>query len=81
MTCLQDTHGRQAKPLSSNRLLVQHNPHWPHLVGTCAKLFHVLEVNGVGMVVVIYVIDGDPPAPMDGEGEVEGDDGDPLALD
>jgi len=41
----------------------------------------VLEVNGVGMVVVIYVIDGDPPAPMDGEGEVEGDDGDPLALD
>jgi len=41
----------------------------------------VLEVNDVGMVVVIYVIGGDLLAPIDGEGKVEGDDGDPLALD
>lgn len=50
-----------------------------HMVDACEKLFHMLEVNDVGMVVVIYVIGGDPPAPIDGEGEVNN--GDPPALD
>ena len=41
--------------------------------------FFVLEVDDIGVVVVI---DGNPsPAPIDGEGKVEGDDGDPLAPD
>jgi len=40
----------------------------------------MLEVNDVGMVVVIYFMGGDPPpAPIDGEGEVKGVDGDPAS--
>ena len=50
----------------------------PLLAGACEKFFHMLEVNDVGMYVVIYFMGGDPPpAPIDGEGEVKGDNGDP----
>jgi hypothetical protein len=49
------------------------------LASACEKFFRVLEVNDVDMVVAIYVVGGYPPAPIDGEGKVEGVDGDPSA--
>ena len=38
----------------------------------------LLEVNDVDVVDVTYFIDGDPPTPVDGEGEVKDANGNPL---
>ena len=73
------THGRQANLLSSSRLLVQCAPRLPLLACACEKFFRLLEVNDTGVVDVTEVIDGDPPTPINVEGEVEDANGNPSA--
>ena len=51
-------HGRQAKLLSSDGLLVQNAPRPPLLAGVCVRFFCMLEVNDVDMVEIIDVMDG-----------------------
>lgn len=65
------THERHARLLSlggllSNALLAE-------------KFFCMLRANGVGVVDATNVIDGDPPNPVDGEGEAKDVDGNPSA--
>ena len=73
------THGRQARLLSSGGLLVQSVPRPPLLACACEKFFHVLEVNDIGTVDVVDVIDRDPLTPIDSLGKVEDADGNPFA--
>lgn len=44
--------------------MMLHAPHQPLLASYCEKLFHVAELNVVGMVNVKNVITGDPPDPI-----------------
>lgn len=74
------THRHQARLLSSGRLLVRCAPRKPLLVGSYEKFFRVFKLNVVGMHGRCHRWRS--PNPINGEGEVEGVDGDPpLQID